>query len=137
MTSDVKRIRDPIELDAPETFAFPFRPQILLDYSRLVTTGLFYWSTGTRVANEDSIRTFFAEKDHDIQLMWEFLFNTDGVRVRGNIGGAGLTFDGLCNIPPHTLSVWRLSFLNGACFSHTNGGYSDAIWSFVALDGAC
>ena len=136
MISGAVTIIDPIEGGRQETLAFPFEPEIVLAYAKLLTIGLLYWATKTRVADPHSIRTFFAEKDHDNALVWEFLYNTDGVKVRGNIGGAGLTFDGICNGDIHTLSAWRLSLLNGVCFTQKNRKYSNAIWSVVAFDNA-
>jgi hypothetical protein len=134
ITKGVVRLPDPVEDGAPETFAFPFEPETLLQYSRLVTIGLLYWTTGTSGVATNSVRTLFARSDDDIALIWKFLFNTDGQRVSGSIGGTGLMFDGLSSGPPHALSAWRLSFLNGACFVHKTGGFSNAIWSFVAPD---
>ena len=87
--------------------------------------------TAVRPDAYDTIEVFFAEKELDLSLTWTLFYETYGTRIQGNIGGTGLTFEGMCDSEKPKRSAWRLTYLNGVCLVNPDGRYSDCIWCLV------
>ncbi len=122
---------DPLAAKREYSFAFPFRSEMLVEYSRFVVCGILYWVNGERVFSRNQIDVSFALHDQDIALTWEFLFSTRGLRINGRIGNSGLVFEGLCSDEVFGLSVIRLSYLGGAILADSSGRHSSCLWCFV------